>query len=170
MSHCTCITCLPDTCTDGLMPTWKVEKPVKGSFVIHHEGPMRLVARAAPARMPFTSQERWGPGWSGVTKSLLTVAILGCVICIWIWWTHTLNPWMLWFCGFIYTVGMPSSHRTPGVGFDVCLTDRLRWIPTQHETWWDQQHCNFPIKGFMTRNTTLVSFSTVSELKSGLYF
>ena len=142
------------------------ETKVKGSFVIHQDGPMSWwgLTAAQPACSPHRRAEGPGVEWR-VTKSLLTVAILGCVICIWIWWTHTLNPWMLWFCGFTYTV--ECLHHTEGqvlVLMSVLLIVPIR-IPTWHKTWWDQQHCNFPIKGFMTRNTTSVSFPTISELR-----
>lgn len=128
VSRCTCITCLPDTCTDGLMPMWKVEK-LKSGGVLSSTKMAPWAGGGSPLPSPcarLTGEVR-DRGWGGASLSHCSQAPSSAVWYAYEYGGHThtepMNALVLW----LYLHGrMPSSHRTPGVGFDVCFTDRSR--------------------------------------------
>ena len=70
---------------DRCVPVKGGETKVKGSFVIHQDGPMSWwgLAAAQPACSPHRRAEGPGVEWR-ITKSLLTVAILGVSLLGWL--------------------------------------------------------------------------------------
>ena len=127
VSHCTCITCLPGTCTDGLMPMWKVEK-LKSRGVLSSTKMAPWAGGGSPLPSPcahLTGEVR-DRGWGGASLSHCSQAPSSAVWSAYEYGGHTLNPWMLWFCGFTYMVECLHHTEHPGVGFYVCFTDRSR--------------------------------------------